>query len=127
MTIPSEYQIVVHAEASYLAEQSKPSELRYVFAYRVNIKNLGTKTAQLISRHWYISDANGKVQEVIGEGVIGEQPILHPGEEFEYTSGAILNTPVGSMHGYFSMVGVDSVAFNAEIPAFTLAQPNMIH
>ncbi len=127
MTVHSDYKIVVIAEASYLPDQSKPSELRYVFSYRVNIKNLGTKAAQLVSRHWFISDANGKVQEVIGEGVIGEQPILQPGQEFEYTSGAILDTPVGSMHGYYSMVGTDSVTFQAEIPAFTLAQPNLIH
>ncbi len=121
------YHIDVSAQSFYLEDQSDPDEDRYVFAYRITIRNTGTVTAQLISRHWIITDGNGDEQEVRGLGVVGEHPELPPGESFEYTSGCSLSTPVGSMRGSYQMVTADGENFEAEIPEFGLAVPNVLH
>jgi ApaG protein len=121
------YQISINVNTTYLAEQSDPSADRYVFAYTITIANSGTVAAQLISRHWIITDAENVVQEVKGLGVVGEQPLLRPGESFEYTSGTALATPVGTMHGSYQMVAEDGNKFEAEIPVFTLAMPRVLH
>ncbi|MDD2724877.1 MAG: Co2+/Mg2+ efflux protein ApaG [Methylovulum sp.] len=120
-------KIVVEATPHYLASQSAPQQHRYVFAYTVTITNHGTEPAKLLSRHWLITDANGKIQEVRGEGVIGEQPYLKPGEMFQYTSGAMLETPVGTMQGEYTMRSDDGGQFNAMIPKFTLSIPRTLH
>ena len=121
------YQISVSVDTAYLAEQSDPAADRYVFAYTIKIANTGTVAAQLISRHWIITDAENVVQEVKGLGVVGEQPLLNPGEHFEYTSGTALATPVGTMHGTYQMVAEDGNKFDAEIAVFTLAMPRVLH
>ncbi len=121
------YQISVSVNTAYLAEQSDPSADRYVFAYTITIANTGTVAAQLISRHWIITDAENVVQEVKGLGVVGEQPLLRPGESFEYTSGTAMATPVGTMRGTYQMVAEDGNKFEAEIPLFTLAMPRVLH
>jgi len=121
------YRIDVRAVAQYVPEQSDPDEDRYVFAYRIVIANRGTVPAQLVSRHWIITDGEGKVQEVRGVGVVGEQPNLAPGESFEYTSGSVLETPVGSMHGSYQMVAADGHHFEATISPFSLAMPSMVN
>lgn len=121
------YRIDVHAVAQYIADQSDPDEDKYVFAYRVVVTNHGTIGAQLRSRHWIIIDGEGKVQEVKGSGVVGEQPQLEPGESFEYTSGSVLTTPVGTMHGTYQMVAEDGHHFEATIPPFSLAMPSMVN
>lgn len=121
------HDIRVSARTAYLREQSEPERDRYVFAYTITIENAGTATAQLISRHWIITDALGKVQEVRGEGVVGEQPVLAPGTRFEYTSGAVLETPVGTMQGSYQMLADDGSGFDAAIPTFRLAVPNVLH
>jgi ApaG protein len=127
MTVPHTNPISVAIDTRYLEDQSDPDEQRYVFAYTVTIRNRGTVPAKLLGRHWVITDANGKVQEVRGDGVVGEQPHLMPGQGFRYTSGAVLETPVGSMQGSYQMLGDDGVHFDAPIPAFTLAIPGKIH
>ncbi|MEX0733113.1 MAG: Co2+/Mg2+ efflux protein ApaG [Steroidobacteraceae bacterium] len=119
--------ITVDVDTRYLEDQSDPEERRFVFAYTITIRNRGASPAKLLTRHWFITDANGKVQEVRGEGVVGEQPHLMPGQGFRYTSGAVLETPVGSMHGSYQMVADNGVRFDAQIPAFTLAIPGTIH
>jgi ApaG protein len=119
--------IFVAVDTRYLEDQSDPDERRYVFAYTITIHNRGTVPARLLGRHWLITDANGKVQEVSGEGVVGEQPHLKPGQRFRYTSGAVLETPVGSMQGSYRMLADNGVQFDAPIPAFTLAIPGTIH
>lgn len=119
--------IVVEANPFFIAEQSEPDKGRYVFAYTITITNEGAVSAKLLHRHWLITDANGKVQEVRGEGVIGEQPYLKPGETFRYTSGAILETPVGIMQGHYTMHSDDGDDFNATIPQFTLSIPRVLH
>jgi ApaG protein len=119
--------ISVAVDTRYLEDQSDPEERRYVFAYTITIHNRGTVPARLLGRHWLITDANGKVQEVSGEGVVGEQPHLKPGQRFRYTSGAVLETPVGSMQGSYRMLADNGVRFDAPIPAFTLAIPGTIH
>lgn len=119
--------IEVGVETNYLAEQSSPDDERFVFAYNVTITNAGDVPAKLMTRHWIITDANGNVQEVHGEGVVGEKPYLRPGESYEYTSGTVLETPVGSMQGSYQMVTDDGQAFDADIPAFTLALPHTLH
>ena len=111
----------------FLAEQSDPDAGRYAFAYTITLENIGTVTTKLISRHWLITDGNGKVQEVRGLGVVGEQPMLRPGESFQYTSGCQLETPVGVMRGSYQMEAEDGIAFEVEIPAFTLAAPRTLH
>lgn len=116
--------IVVTAQPVYLEEQSSPAEHRYVWAYRIRIENLGRETVQLLTRHWRITDANGRVQEVRGEGVVGEQPVLEPGESFEYTSGCPLSTPSGFMVGSYGMVAAGGRAFEVAIPAFSLDSPH---
>lgn len=123
----SAHRIEVSAATQYLPDQSDEAAGRYVFAYRISIKNAGRVTAQLLSRHWIIRDAREHVQEVRGEGVVGEQPVLRPGESFEYTSGTSLQTPVGTMHGSYQMVTEDGTHFDAEIPEFTLSMPRVLH
>jgi ApaG protein len=122
-----QHEIKISAQPQYLTEQSEPARNRYVFAYTVTIENAGTVPAQLVSRHWIITDAMGQVQEVRGEGVVGEQPLLAPGERFQYTSGAVLETPVGTMQGSYQMVADDGERFDAQIPLFRLAVPNVLH
>ena len=120
-------KISVNVETSYLPEQSDPAEPRYVFAYTITIRNEGRAPARLLTRHWIITDANGQVQEVHGDGVVGEQPHLHPGQGFRYSSAAALETPVGSMQGSYQMIADDGARFDAPIPAFRLAIPGMLH
>lgn len=122
-----DYNTQVDVETEYLPEQSEPDENRYVFAYTITIRNEGKVPAKLLTRHWIITDAEGKVQEVHGEGVVGEQPHLKPGDGFRYTSGTMIETPVGSMQGSYQMIADDGVEFDAEIKPFTLATPNTIH
>ncbi|MFA5171440.1 MAG: Co2+/Mg2+ efflux protein ApaG [Sulfuriferula sp.] len=119
--------ITVTVKTTYLAEQSDPDVDRYVFAYTITIANTGTQAAQLVSRHWIITDAEDRVQEVRGLGVVGEQPMLKPGEAFEYTSGTAMNTPVGTMRGTYQMIAEDGEHFDAEIPSFVLAMPRTLH
>ncbi|RUQ33890.1 MAG: Co2+/Mg2+ efflux protein ApaG [Candidatus Competibacteraceae bacterium] len=121
------YSIQVAARAFYLEQQSNPDQDRYVFAYTIVIQNQGTIPAKLLSRHWLITDANGKVEEVRGDGVVGEQPYLRPGEGFQYTSGAILETSVGSMTGSYRMLADDGISFDADIPPFVLSIPRTLH
>ena len=121
------HQIEVEVETSYLDEQSEPAEHRCVFAYTVTLRNAGAVPARLLTRHWIITDANGRVQEVRGDGVVGEQPHLQPGQGFRYSSGAVLETPVGSMHGSYRLVGDDGEQFDAPIAAFRLAKPGLLH
>ena len=111
----------------HLPEESDEAAERFVFAYTITIRNTGTMTAQLISRHWIITDANGQVEEVRGLGVIGAQPVLRPGEQFEYTSGAAIRTMVGTMRGSYQMVAEDGTRFDAPIAEFTLAVPRTLH
>src|ERR1700757_4014028 len=122
-----EHKIRVDVETSYLDEQSDPRQSRYVFAYTITIRNEGQVAARLLTRHWVITDANGRVQEVRGDGVVGEQPYLKPGQGFRYSSGAVLETPVGAMEGSYQMVADDGATFDAPIPAFRLAIPGMLH
>jgi ApaG protein len=121
------YEITVEPKASYIEDQSDPSKNQYVFAYTITIRNTGNVPAQLLSRHWIITDANGKVIEVKGMGVVGEQPLLQPGQSFEYTSGTHLETAVGTMHGTYQMVAGDGHHFDAPIPSFTLSVPRVLH
>jgi ApaG protein len=121
------HQIDIATAANYLESQSLPEASRYVFAYTVTIRNSGPQAAKLLTRHWVITDANGKIQEVRGEGVVGEQPRLNPGEYFRYTSAAMIETPVGIMHGEYQWVSDAGDAFEADIPAFTLAVPRILH
>lgn len=123
----TKYHISINVNTTYLADQSDPSADRYVFAYTINIANTGTVAAQLISRHWIITDAENVVQEVKGLGVVGEQPLLQPGESFEYTSGTAMATPVGTMQGSYQMVAEDGNKFDAEIAPFTLSMPRVLH
>ncbi len=119
--------IDVQVETNYMESQSQPDEQRFVFSSTVTIRNEGNIPARLMNRHWIITDANGKVQEVRGEGVVGEQPHLKPGETFRYTSGTVLDTPVGSMQGSYDMVDSLGNHFDAMIPAFSLARPGSLH
>ena len=121
------HDISVTVEPFYLEEQSEPSDNHYLWAYRVTIANQGGATVQLLNRYWKITDAEGRMQEVRGPGVVGEQPVLTPGESFEYTSGTMIETPVGSMRGSYQMIGDDGTQFDAEIPAFTLSMPRTLH
>lgn len=123
----SKYSIGVKTRPQYLADQSEPENEQYVFAYTITITNTGEVTAQLISRHWIITDASEQVQEVRGQGVVGNQPVLKPGESFQYTSGCALKTPVGTMKGSYQMVAEDGTQFDADIPEFTLAIPRTLH
>ena len=121
------HNIQVSVETEFLADQSDPDSQRWVFAYHITILNEGTVSARLLTRHWVITDGEERVQEVHGEGVIGEQPHLAPGQSFRYTSGAVLETEVGSMRGSYQMIGEDGIHFDADIPAFTLAVPHALH
>ena len=121
------HEIAVMTKSTYLADQSDPSKNQYVFSYTITVTNTGDVAAQLISRHWYITDGDHRVQEVKGLGVVGQQPVLKPGESFEYTSGASIPTPVGTMKGSYQMVGEDGTTFEAAIPAFTLSVPRTLH
>jgi ApaG protein len=121
------HDIQVDVQTFYVEEQSDPVEERYVFAYTITIRNQGTVSARLLTRHWIITDSNGHIEEVRGDGVVGEQPYLRPGEGFRYTSGAVLKTPVGSMQGSYQMVADDGMSFDADIPIFTLAIPRTLH
>ena len=123
----SRCEIGIQVVTDYVDDQSEPSSDRYVFAYTITITNNGDVPARLISRHWVITDANGKVQEVSGDGVVGEQPHLNPGEEFRYSSGAVLETPVGAMQGLYRMEADNGANFDAPIAPFTLAVPGLLH
>jgi len=121
------YDIAVSVVTQYLADQSDEDAGRFVFAYTITVRNPGNVTAQLISRHWIITDSQGLVQEVRGLGVVGAQPVLRPGESFEYTSGTSIGTPVGTMRGSYQMVAEDGTRFEAAIPEFTLSVPRVLH
>ena len=123
----SKYQIAVSAKAFFVEDQSDPDKNHYVFGYTIKVTNTGEVAAQLVSRHWLITDANHRVEEVRGLGVIGQQPTLQPGESFEYTSGCPLATPVGTMKGEYRMVATDGTEFDAPIPEFTLSVPRVLH
>lgn len=127
MKATTPHKIRVDVSTSYVDEQSKPDQSRYVFSYTITISNEGKVPARLLTRHWIITDANGKVQEVHGEGVVGEKPYLMPGQGFRYSSGAVLETPVGVMQGSYQMVADDGASFDAPIAPFTLAIPGMLH
>lgn len=127
MPNPEKYRIEITPLPQFIPDQSNPEDDRYVFAYTINIRNVGELPAQLVARHWIITDANNEVQEVRGLGVVGNQPLLQPGESFEYTSGCALATPVGTMKGSYQMVGEDGTRFDAEIPEFVLAVPHVLH
>ncbi|MCP4302032.1 MAG: Co2+/Mg2+ efflux protein ApaG [Gammaproteobacteria bacterium] len=119
--------IRIQVATSYVDDQSEPDADRYVFAYTITISNDGDIAAKLLSRHWVITDANGKVQEVNGDGVVGEQPYLNPGERFRYSSGAVIATPVGAMQGLYRMETDSGANFDAPIAPFTLAVPGLLH
>jgi ApaG protein len=119
--------IQIQVQTDYQPQQSDPGRQRFVFAYTITIANRGERAARLLTRHWLITDADGDVQEVYGEGVVGQTPMLQPGEAFEYTSGAILGTPFGTMEGHYSLVDDAGIAFDAPIEAFTLAVPGTLH
>ncbi len=123
----SNFEIRIQVATNYVDEQSEPDAGRYVFAYTITISNNSDVAARLVSRHWVITDANGKVQEVSGDGVVGEQPHLKPGEQFRYSSGAVLETPVGAMQGLYRMEADNGVHFDAPIEPFTLAVPGVLH
>jgi ApaG protein len=127
MSEANKYDIRVDVVTRYLPEQSDPESDRYVFSYAITITNIGSVAAQLISRHWVITDADGKVQEVRGLGVVGNQPLLQPGEKFDYASGSALETPVGTMKGTYQMVAEDGTHFDATIPEFVLSMPRVLH
>ena len=127
MSISKTYQITVTTAPQYVPDQSDPDAERYVFAYTITLENTGTVAAQLISRHWLITDGNSNVQEVRGLGVIGEQPLIRPGEKYEYTSGCQLETPVGTMRGTYQMVAEDGTQFEGIIAEFTLSIPRVLH
>jgi ApaG protein len=121
------HDVVVSAQTRYLAEQSDEAAGRYAFSYTITIRNAGSVAAQLISRHWIIADGTGRLQEVRGLGVVGKQPLLAPGESFEYTSGTAIATPVGTMRGSYQMLAADGERFEAPIPEFTLSVPRVLH
>ncbi len=121
------HRIDIKAVTHYLESQSAPDAGRYVFAYTITIRNSGPIPARLLARHWIITDANGKIQEVRGEGVVGKQPHISPGEFFRYTSAAMIETPVGVMRGEYQLVTDEGEDFEAEIPAFTLSIPRVLH
>ena len=120
-------RIRVDVETAYVEEQSDPQDGRFVFSYTITIRNEGVMPARLLTRHWIITDANGKVQEVRGDGVVGEQPYLKPGQGFRYSSGAVIETPVGAMQGSYQMVADDGEQFDAPIPPFRLAIPGVLN
>lgn len=119
--------ITVDVETDYIESESSPDENRYVFSYTITIKNEGETPARLLTRHWVITDSDGRVQEVKGDGVVGEHPHLQPGEGFRYTSGTILETPVGSMQGTYQMMSDEGEEFDAQIDPFRLSIPSILH
>jgi ApaG protein len=121
------YECLVTVETEFLPDQSDLERNRYAFAYHIKIVNTGNVAAQLISRHWVIDSFNGEQQEVRGLGVVGAQPLLQPGQLFEYTSGTVLTTPNGKMHGSYQMVADDGMAFDVAVPAFSLSMPRVLH
>jgi len=121
------HELTVTVQPRFVAEQSDPAQQQYVFAYTIRITNTGTEPAQLISRHWIITDGDQQQQEVRGLGVVGQQPLLRPGESFEYTSGCPLTTPVGTMRGTYHCVTEDGSPFEVPIPEFVLAMPRTLH
>ena len=123
----NKYRIEVSPMPQFIPEQSDPENDRYIFAYTITIRNIGKVPAQLVSRHWIITDGNNEIQEVRGLGVVGKQPLLQPGESFQYTSGSSLTTPIGTMKGTYQMVAEDGTHFEAEIPEFVLATPRALH
>jgi len=127
MMTANDFEISIEVATDYVDDQSEPEVGRYVFAYTITISNKGSVPAKLLSRHWLITDANGKVQEVRGDGVVGEQPHLYPGDKFRYSSGAVLETPVGAMQGTYRMQADNGTSFDAPIPPFTLAVPGVLH
>ena len=127
MNDTKKYAFSVIVQTAYLPDQSSPDDNQYAFAYTVSIRNTGSLAAQLISRHWIITDANNHVHEVKGLGVVGAQPLLQPNQQFEYTSGSVLATPVGSMRGSYKIVAEDGTFFDAEIMPFTLAVPKVLN
>lgn len=127
MAEAKKYEIAIDVATQYLPEQSDPDEGRYFFTYTIKVANTGSVAAQLVSRHWIITAADGKVEEVRGLGVVGQQPVLQPGEAFEYTSGCPLATPVGTMKGSYQMVAEDGTRFEAVISEFVLSMPRTLH
>ena len=123
----NKYRIEVSPMPQFIPEQSDPENDCYIFAYTITIRNIGEVPAQLVSRHWIITDGNNEIQEVRGLGVVGKQPLLQPGESFQYTSGSSLTTPIGTMKGTYQMVAEDGTHFEAEIPEFVLATPRALH
>jgi ApaG protein len=123
----SSQQIAVTVQTRFLPEQSDPGRQIYTFAYTITIENQGETPAQLLSRHWIVTDADGNTQEVRGQGVVGEQPLINPGEAFEYTSGTRIQTPFGSMHGSYQMITTDGQRFEAEIRPFSLGDRASLH
>ncbi|QWA10156.1 MULTISPECIES: Co2+/Mg2+ efflux protein ApaG [Sodalis] len=120
-------RVCVQVQSMYVETQSIPEEERYVFAYTITVRNLGRHNVQLVGRYWLITNSNGKETEVQGEGVVGEQPLILPGNEFQYTSGAILETPLGTMEGHYEMLDHQGQSFRIAIPVFRLAIPSLIH
>ena len=119
--------VEVSVESFYLSDHSAPEDARYVYAYRIRLQNRSPRTVQLLRRHWIITDGNGEVNEVKGEGVVGEQPVLEPGGEYEYTSGSHLKSPIGTMHGTYQMVTKSGELFDVTIPCFSLEVPGVLN
>ncbi len=127
LTMSEKNKIIIEVVPQYIDAQSSPEANRYIFAYTITITNVGIIPAKLLTRHWLITDSNGKKQEVRGSGVIGEQPYLKPGESFRYTSGAMIETPVGVMQGKYVMLSDSGEQFKAPVPQFTLSIPRTLH
>jgi ApaG protein len=127
MNEPALNKIKVGVETRYIEDQSNPEQNYYVFAYTITIQNKGMQNAKLLTRHWVITDSNSKIQEVRGDGVVGEQPLLKPGEQFVYTSGTKLETAVGTMKGSYQMLADDGSHFDAQIEEFVLSTPRVLH
>ena len=127
MTEPAHYEMLIEAIAEYVPAQSSPNDSRYAFVYRITITNRGSVPVKLLSRHWIITDGSGDVEEVHGEGVVGEQPVIPPGSQHHYSSGAFLSTPVGTMHGSYRMHASDGHTFDAPIAPFRLAVPQQLN
>ena len=121
------YEIDIEVEKSYMADHSEPDKDRYVFAYTITLVNRGSISAKLLTRRWIITDADNRIEEVEGEGVVGEQPTLKPGEGFRYTSGTVVETPVATMHGSYKMLAEDGNTFDTDIPQFVLSAPRVLH
>ena len=121
------YEIDIEVETSYMPDHSEPEKDRYVFAYTITLVNRGSISAKLLTRRWIITDADNRIEEVEGEGVVGEQPTLKPGEGFRYTSGAVVETPVATMHGTYKMLAEDGNTFDTDIPQFILSAPRILH